>query len=230
MAKSKDEDNPKPKSDERNLVDAAAMGGADLEDQLAQIWEENKKFIIYCVAGIFVVFGIYHFSKFMVAQAEASLKEDYASADDSASKLAFAEKESSNPLGGFAYSELAGEAYESGDFQEAADYYAKAAKSARGAIRDAALMGQAMSLLQSGDSGQARDILEDIASSEEAGNTTEARYRLAELAVADEDYEVARDLITEIQSNFSQETFYWIQKAMSLQSKLPPVESAAAES
>ncbi|MCH2386677.1 MAG: hypothetical protein MKZ70_12135 [Opitutales bacterium] len=30
----------------------------------------------------------------MVAQAEASMKEDYASADDSASKLAFAEKES----------------------------------------------------------------------------------------------------------------------------------------
>ena len=229
MAQSKDE-NPKPRSDERNIVDAAASSGADFEDQLAQIWEKNKKFIIYCVAGIFVVFGIYHFSKFIVAQAEASLKEDYASADDSASKLAFAEKESSNPLGGFAYSELAGEAYESGDFQEAAYYYAKAAKSAKGAIRDAALMGQAMSLLQSGDSGQAQDILEDIASSEDAGNATEARYRLAELAVADEDYEVARDLITEIQSNFSQETFYWIQKAMSLQSKLPPVESTAAES
>ena len=74
MAQSKD-DNPKPKSDERNIVDAAASSGADLEDQLALIWEENKKFIIYCVAGIFVVFGIYHFSKFMVPQAEASLKE-----------------------------------------------------------------------------------------------------------------------------------------------------------
>ncbi len=229
MAQSKD-DNPKPKSDERNIVDAAASSGADLEDQLALIWEENKKFIIYCVAGIFAVFGIYHFSKFMVAQAEASLKEDYASADDSASKLVFAEKESGNPLGGFAYSELAGEAYENGDFQKAADYYSSAAKSAKGAIRDAALMGQAMSLMQSGRSREAREILEDIASNEEAGNAAEARYRLAELAVADEDYEVARNLITEIQSNFSQETFYWIQKAMSLQSKLPPVENAAGES
>ncbi len=229
MAQSED-DNPKPKSDERNIVDAAASSGADLEDQLALIWEENKKFIIYCVAGIFAVFGIYHFSKFMVAQAEASLKEDYASADDSASKLVFAEKESGNPLGGFAYSELAGEAYENGDFQKAADYYSSAAKSAKGAIRDAALMGQAMSLMQSGRSGEAREILEDIASNEEAGNAAEARYRLAELAVADEDYEVARNLITEIQSNFSQETFYWIQKAMSLQSKLPPVENAAGES
>ena len=229
MAQSTDE-NPKPKSDERNLVDAAASRGADLEDQLAQIWEENKKFIIYCVAGIFVVFGIYHLSKFMAAQAEASLKEDYASADDSASKLAFAEKESSNPLGGFAYSELAGEAYESGDFQKAADYYSKAVNAAKGAIRDAAMMGQAMSLVQSGDSSQARNILEDIVSNEDAGNATEARYRLAELAIADEDYDLARDLIAEIQSNFSQETFYWIQKAMSLQSKLPPEESPAAES
>jgi tetratricopeptide (TPR) repeat protein len=228
MAQSKD-DNPKPRSDERNLVDAAAASGADLEDQLALIWERNKKFIIYCIAGVFVVFGIYHFSKFMVAQAEASLKEDYASADDSASRLAFAERESSNPLGGFAYSELAGEAYESGDFPKAADYYSRASKSAKGAIRDAALMGQAISLLQSGESGQARGILEDLASNEEAGNATEARYRLAELAIAEEDFDVARNLITEIQTNFSQETFYWIQKAMSLQSKLPPLESAVAD-
>ena len=45
MAQSED-DNPKPKSDERNIVDAAASSGADLEDQLALIWEENKKFMI----------------------------------------------------------------------------------------------------------------------------------------------------------------------------------------
>ena len=42
MAQSKDE-NPKPRSDARNIVAAAASSGADFEDQLAQIWENNKK-------------------------------------------------------------------------------------------------------------------------------------------------------------------------------------------
>ena len=116
MAQSKD-NKPAPKNDERNLVDAAAAGSADLEDQLAQIWEDNKKFIIYSIAGVFAIFGVYHLSAFMSERAKASLQEDYASADDSDSKLVFAQKESGNPLGGFAYSELAAEAYENGDYQ-----------------------------------------------------------------------------------------------------------------
>ena len=90
MAQSSDK-NSTPKSDERNMVAAAAASGADFEDQLAILWENNKKFIIYSIVGIFAAFGIYHLSLFMAAQATVSLQEDYQSADDSASKLVFAE-------------------------------------------------------------------------------------------------------------------------------------------
>ena len=40
-------------------------------------------------------------------------------------------------------------------------------------------MGQAMSLLRSGENEQAQSILEEIASNDNAANATEARYRLA---------------------------------------------------
>ncbi|HAT60764.1 MAG TPA: hypothetical protein DCS60_08350, partial [Opitutae bacterium] len=88
--------NPTPKSDEHNVVDSAIFSSGDLEDQLNLIWEKNKKLIIYCIAGIFVVFGVYHLSGFMIEQGRLAIQDDYTSADDSASKLAFAQKESGN--------------------------------------------------------------------------------------------------------------------------------------
>ncbi len=220
MAKSAD-NNPTPKSDERNLVAAAAASGADFEDQLAIIWEKNKRFIIYSVVGIFAAFGIYHLSLFMAEQSRLSVQEDYASADDSASKLAFAEAEAGKPLSGFAFKQLADEAYEASEFGKAAGYYEQAAKSAKNAIKDAALMGQSMSLLQDGQSSAAQDILRVIVSNENAGNLAEARFRLASLAVEEENFEAARTLISDLLSNITQENFYWLQKAMVLQSKLP---------
>ncbi len=227
MANSSDK-NSTPKSDERNLVAAAAASNADLEDQLAVLWENNKKFIIYSIVGIFAAFGIYQISLFMGKQAQLSLQEDYASADDSASKLAFAEAEAGKPLGGFAFKQLADEAYEAKEFGKAADYYERAAASAMEAIRDAALMGQAMSLLQDGRTADAEAALQTIVANESAGNLAEARFRLASLAVDSENYDAARTYIQDLQGNVTQESFYWLQKAMVLQSKLP-AENAAAE-
>ena len=226
MAQSSDK-NSTPKSDERNLVAAAAASGADFEDQLAILWEQNKKFIIYSIVGIFVAYGIYHLSLFMSAQAKVSLQEDFASADDSASKLAFAEAESGEPLSGFAFKQLADEAYEAKEFSKAADYYERAAAATKAAIKDAALMGQAMSLLQNGQSTDAEAVFQAIVANDAAGNLAEARFRLAALAVEAENYAAARTYIQDLQSNITQESFYWLQKAMVLQSKLP--EEAAAE-
>ncbi len=220
MAQSTDK-KPTPKSDERNIVDSAILSGGDLEDQLALIWEKNKKFIIYSVVGIFAIFAIYHLSGYIAEQGRLAVQEDYASADDSASKLAFAQNESGNPLSGFAYKELAAEAYEAGDYTKAVEYFENASKSAKGAIKESAQMGHAMALIQAGQTDQAESILKELVSNENAGNLAEARYRLAALAVENGDFEYARTLIADLQTNFSQETFYWIQKAMSLQSKLP---------
>jgi thioredoxin-like negative regulator of GroEL len=223
MAQSTDK-NPTPKSDERNIVDSAIFSSGDLEDQLTLIWEKNKKLIIYSIAGIFAVFGAYHLSGFMIEQGRLAVQEDYTSADDSASKLAFAQKESGHPLSGFAYKELAAEAYEEGDYAKAAEYFENASISAKGVIKEAAQMGHAMALIQTGQSDQAESIFKELVSNENAGNLAEARYRLATLAVENEDFEYARTLIADLQTNFSQETFYWIQKAMTLQSKLPTEE------
>ncbi len=220
MAQSSDK-NPTPKSDERNIVDSAILSGADLEDQLSLIWEKNKKFIIYSVVGIFAAFGLYHLSLYLAEQGRLAVQEDYASADDSASKLSFAQKESGHPLSGFAYKELAAEAYEAGEYGKAAEYFENAAASAKGAVKESAQMGHAMSLIQNGQTSDAQAILREIASNENASNQAEARYRLAVLAVQEKDFENARSLIAELQSSFTQENFFWIQRAMSLQSKIP---------
>ena len=159
----------------------------------------------------------------MSASAKVATQESYASADDSASKLAFAEDESGNPLSGFAFKQLGDEAYEAKEFGKAAGYYEKAASSAKDAIKDAALMGQAMSLLQNDQSDAAQVILRTIASDENAGNLAEARYRLATLAVEDENFDAARTYLEDLQTNITQENFYWLQKAMVLQSKIPEV-------
>jgi len=227
MANSSDK-NPTPKSDERNLVAAAAASGADFEDQLALIWEKNQKFIIYSIVGIFVVFGIYQLSLYMSASTKIAVQESYASAEDSASKLAFAEDEAGEPLSGFAFKQLGDEAYEAKEYGKAAGYYEKAASSAKDAIKDAALMGQAMALLQEGLSAKAQDILRTIASNDNAGNLAEARYRLATLAVEEENFAAARTYLEDLQANITQENFYWLQKAMVLQSRIP-AEAEATE-
>ena len=227
MANSSD-NNPTPKSDERNLVAAAAASGADFEDQLALIWEKNQKLIIYSIVGIFVAFGIYQLSLYNSASAKIAVQESYASADDSASKLAFAEDEAGKPLSGFAFKQLGDEAYEAKEFGKAAGYYKDAASSAKDAIKDAALMGQAMALLQDGQSATAQDILRIIASNDNAGNLAEARYRLATLAVEEENFDAARTYLEDLQANITQENFYWLQKAMVLQSRIP-AEAEAAE-
>jgi hypothetical protein len=229
MANSSD-NNPTPKSDERNLVAAAAASGANFEDQLALIWEKNQKLIIYSIVGIFVVFGIYQLSLYMSASAKISVQESYASADDSASKLAFAEDEVGEPLSGFAFKQLGDEAYEAYEYGKAAGYYEDAASSAKDAIKEAALMGQAMALLQEGQSAKAQDILRTIASNDNAGNLAEARYRLATLAVEEENFDAARTYLEDLQANITQENFYWLQKAMVLQSRIPAeAEAVVAE-
>ena len=89
-------------------------------------------------------------------------------------------------------------------------------------------MGQAMALLQDGQSATAQDILRIIASNDNAGNLAEARYRLATLAVEEENFDAARTYLEDLQANITQENFYWLQKAMVLQSRIP-AEAEAAE-
>ncbi len=228
MAK-QNKSNKTPKSDTRNVVSTEASGSVDFEDQLASIWDENKKLITYGILGIFLIFAVYNIGKFIVARGEFAIQEGYTAAETSEEKNEWAESESGHPLSGFAFKQLADEAYKAGDFEKAAELYANAAKSAKSAIKDAANLGLAMCHLQDGETDEAREIFEKLAEDEASTNQLEAMYQLANLAKTDGDFAQAREYVERIQQNASQETFYWIQKAIILQNELPPEEEAAAE-
>jgi len=225
MAKPSSSSKKTPKNDERNVV-AGEAGSIDFDDRVAAIWEKNKTFIIGCIAAVFAIYIGYHAVGFIQRQAEASAKAGYQEADDPEAKLAWAEDESGHPLSGFAFKELADADYSDRDFAAAAERSAQAAAHSEGAIAQAALMGQAMSLLQQKKVETAKGILETLANDEDAANQVEALYRLAEMAYEANNYSEARDYISRIQDKSSQETFYWTQKALTLQMQLPPEDAA----
>ena len=210
-----------PKSDERNIVTSGSSGAIDLDDQIVVIWEQNKKFIFGSIAAVFVAFFAYHAFGYLAHRTEESKKEGYQAAINYAAKLAWANDESGHPLSGFAFKELADKAFEVGDFPTAADHYAKAADSANGVIAEAAKLGEAMALLKLGMINEAKAALTMLADNEEAANQVEALYRLAEIEYSVNNYDAVRYYISRIQNNSSQETFYWVQKASTLQMQLP---------
>lgn len=214
-----------PKSDERNIVTSGSSGSFDLDDQIAVIWEQNKNFIFGSIAVIFVVFFAYHAVGYLAHRADESKKEGYQAAIDDTTKLAWATDESGHPLSGFAFKELADKAFQNGDFSAAANHYAEAADSANGVIAEAAKLGEAMALLQLGKIDQAKAALATLADNEEAANQVEALYRLAEIEYSENNYDAVRDYISRIQDEPSQEAFYWVQKALTLQTQLPQEES-----
>ena len=217
-----------PKSDERNIVSSGSSSAIDLDDQIAVIWEQNKNFIFGSIAAVFVAFFAYHAFGYLTHRAEESKKEGYQAAMNDAAKLAWANEESGHPLSGFAFKELADKAFETGDFSTAANHYAKAADSASGVIAEAAKLGEAMALLKLDQISDAKAALTTLADNEEAANQVEALYRLAEIEYSANNYDAVRDYISRIQDKPSQEAFYWVQKALTLQMQLPNNEESNA--
>jgi len=210
-----------PKSDERNIVSGGSSGSLDFDDQMAVIWEKNKNFVYGSIAAIFVIFFAYHSVGFFTDRAEAGKQEGYQAAADDAAKLDWANKQSGHPLSGFAFKELGDKAFTDGDFAAASGHYAKAAENANGIIAEAAKLGEAMAFIKLDKTSEATAALKTLADNEEAANQLEALYRLAEIEYSANNYDATRDYIRRIQDKSSQETFYWVQKALTLQMQLP---------
>ncbi|MEM9158145.1 MAG: hypothetical protein AAGB46_03775 [Verrucomicrobiota bacterium] len=207
-------------SDDRNLINTGATDINELEDQLALWWDKYKTQVVIVVGAVLVAFVGYHVIRFTSDSARASQAESFQEADD---KLAWAEENASSALAGFAFKEEADKAYEDGDYAKAASLYEKSAASAKLSIKSAALMGQAISLLQQSKTSEAKPILQSLADDENSGNSVEAKYRLAEIAAAEQDYENARELVEGLMEGAgNQAAFYWIQKGFMLQSNFPP--------
>lgn len=226
MAKSKDTSQP-PGGDERNVVPASESGLTDIETRLAVFWEKYQKLVLGGIAAILVLFLAVRLYQFIDERAEAARQKAYAELADTEAKLAWAEENAGHPLAGLAFKELADEAYAQERHDDSARLYAQAAASARSSLAEAAKFGQAMALLEQEKSDEARAILERLADDERAGNQQQAKYQLARLAIDEGRYEEARSHLREIVQ--VPRGFYWMQKAMELQQRLPRQEGAASD-
>lgn len=231
MAK-KSEKTPPSKPDERNLIETGATDIHEFEALLSLWWDKYKKHIIIAVAAVIGAFVIYYAVQFASRQARLSQQQAYLEAEGTEAKRSWAESHSEAPLAGYAFKELADKAYEEGNYSEAAELYRKAAAGAKSVVRDAALMGQAMSLLRSDGSGdaQAETLLLELANDPAAGNQAEALYQLAALAAKRENYQRAREHIETLQElDLNQANYFWVQKALALEVTFPPAPAEESE-
>lgn len=206
-----------PKNDESKVDVPDQIEIQDLEDQAIMFWEKNKGVILGSIAFIFAAFLGFQGFKYLQYRADMNLQAGYQAADTSAAKAAWAEDEAGAPLSGFAFKELGDEAYEAGDLAKAEDYYRKASKSAAAPIDQAATIALAVTLIDQDKAGEAKSLLQPIASDVTALAQAEAQYRLASIASQEGDIETARTLIEAI----SDESFFWKSRARSIEQTLP---------
>lgn len=140
--------------DERNLVKVDdAFEDADFDDKLWLWWQQNRNFILIAAAVLIVgSIGIEGY-KVIQKQSYANMQSDYnASAATAAELEAFGKSNDDNPLGGFAFVEVADERFAEGAYFEAAELYAQAASALKGTLMEGrARNGQAAATYQNGN-------------------------------------------------------------------------------
>lgn len=137
---------------------------ADVEERFNEFWKKNGTGIFGGIAiGAVLVVGIQIF-QYMGRQKEAAIQEAFSAVETVEERLEFASEYSKHPLAALANLQVADIRYGEGLFAEAVNLYAEAAESFEDPVLVArAQLGEAMSLIRSGqvDAGQA--MLEKLA-------------------------------------------------------------------
>jgi len=195
---------------------------ADLEERFNDFWKKNGTGIFGGIAiGAVVVVGIQLF-QYLDVKKEEGIREAFAATESVASKLEFADEYPEHALAGLAHLQVADEQYASESFVDAAESYAAAARDFEDpTIISRALMGQGMSLLQSGNVASGQSVLEAVALDNSALKQTrgEAAFHLAISNWESGDLEGAQkaiDIILEL------DTPFWAYRANLLSERLNP--------
>ncbi|MGA2444597.1 MAG: hypothetical protein ABSG50_04085 [Opitutaceae bacterium] len=201
------------------------------DEQLRIFWEKNRQALyIGCALVVLAIVGRYVYET-LAAQREAEIEAAYAVATTPAKLQAFARDNASHPLAGAAYLKLADDAYAAGNFAEAFINYSKAAAMLPGTpFATRALLGKAMSQIQSGRTTEGTAILRQLA--EDAAQLRavrcEAAYHLASLAFEAGNFgEVVKltDLIMQLDTGG-----LWAQRSLLLRVRTPgPVAAATPD-
>lgn len=222
---------PSPVSgDDRNLivVDENYLAPS-FEDRVRIFWERHGRTVITALVLIAIFFAAKSLFGVYAAHRENVIRTVYAEAgDDVAALRSFAIANPGAALSGAAWARVGDAAYADGDYTIAAEAYAAAATILKSdAIGARASMGQAISLLKSGNDGT-RSVFEGLANDTlfPAPFRAEAAYRLGVMASdAGQVEEASRFLALAISVDTSG---LWAQRASRLVERMPAVAETAS--
>ena len=180
---SKDKNDPKPQEVPVNLdIDSDLPPDADLEERFNDFWKRNGAGIFGGIAlGAVMVTGFQLYQHFGNKREEA-IRMEYAAASTLEQRLEFAQEHPDHALAALARLLVADARYEEGAFAEAAELYGAAVDGfSDPTFGSRARLGQAMSLLRSGETEAGQAVLRAVALDAGALDQTrgEAAYHLA---------------------------------------------------
>ena len=226
---------PQPNSplpgDDRPVVQAGTdLPQASFEERVQLFWLENKKTILLTCVLVLLILVVKEGVLYYIAQREQAIGTAFAAAESNPDKLrTFATQNSGHKLAGLAWLSIGDEAFKAGKFTEAATAYEKAEPLVAGsAFAGRAQIGRAFSFGLGGDKAKAEDAFKKIVADEKQAVITrsEARYHLALLALEAGRIDDARKALNEVQQGDA--TGIWTQRALAIQSTLPPEPVTAA--
>ncbi|WOO41688.1 tetratricopeptide repeat protein [Rubellicoccus peritrichatus] len=212
------------KQDDRNLVGVdEAFKDADVEDKVWLFWQKNGKSMI--AGGVVALIAVLAVQGYRVYENKAleAMKAEYQAAEgEEATLLSFGEANASATLGAFALLESADAKYVEENYAEAGKLYAQASTGLSGTAFGArAELGQAMASIKSGDTAAGSSELTRI-----AGDATligsirgEAAFNLVLLALQNNDFEVAKQRLVELES--IEDAPIWAQQAKMMRENVP---------
>ncbi len=202
-------------SDERKTVILDEdLEGLEFEDKAWLYWKRNKTFIITLIAVVFVlIIGVQGWKTYK-NDSFNSLAAAYEKAGTPEQLEAFAKANSGTALAGVALLQNADTLYEAKDYAKAADAYKAACADLEGQILlGRAMLGQAMSVVQSGKSEDGKKLLDTISANESLSGAyrAEAAFNSAMISLASGDSKTAKEKLEKIISN--PQSAYWVQAA-----------------
>lgn len=168
--------------DERNIIDLEESSEVSIEDRIHLYWMENKGFVTGSITLIAFVIIAFNGMRIYKEASEKKLQDNYAAAQAGDELQQFAEANADKNLGGFAALLVADEFYTNEDFENAAQFYNKAAGSLTDEILVArARLGEGFATFYGTDQIQGRVLITSVATDSSLPETirNEAAYHLA---------------------------------------------------
>lgn len=209
---------------------AAPVAEPGFEVTVQAFWNRNRGFIFLLGGIVLLAIVAREGWRYFSEMHEQSLQQDYAQATDQPEKLiAFADANSSHPLAGVAYLQVADRKFEAADYKEASTYYTKAAGSLKNeALLGRAKLGAAVSEIDGGDRVAGEAALKAVSADQSLSKSvrSEATYHLASLAYEAGQLDDARKLVEDVTKIDLGGP--WAQRATMMMANLPPSAKPSA--